>query len=54
MTCAACVSKVEQILNRFDTVEQAKVNLANQTVIVEGNGPVRFKALKKELQKKLE
>lgn len=38
MSCAACASRVEKILNGQDGVENAHVNYAAATVLVELNG----------------
>ncbi|MFD2925712.1 heavy metal translocating P-type ATPase [Halobacillus naozhouensis] len=35
MTCAACSTRIEKVLNKMDGVEQASVNLANETGQVE-------------------
>jgi Cu+-exporting ATPase len=37
MTCAACANKVEKRLNKLDGVDQATVNFALETVLVEFN-----------------
>ena len=37
MTCAACSSRIEKVLNKQEGVQQASVNLANETATVEYN-----------------
>jgi Cu+-exporting ATPase len=37
MTCAACANKIEKRLNKLDGVDQATVNFALETVLVEFN-----------------
>ena len=39
MTCAACVSRVEKVLNRVPGVTHASVNLATERAQVAGNHP---------------
>src|SRR5271154_2873178 len=39
MTCAACVSRVEKVLNRVPGVTQASVNLATERAHVAGTHP---------------
>ncbi|QSS99464.1 copper-translocating P-type ATPase [Pontibacillus sp. ALD_SL1] len=35
MTCAACSSRIEKVLNKMDGIQTATVNLANETGVVE-------------------
>ncbi|KGX89754.1 heavy metal translocating P-type ATPase [Pontibacillus marinus] len=35
MTCAACSSRIEKVLNKMDGIQEASVNLANETALVE-------------------
>lgn len=35
MTCAACSSRIEKVLNKMDGIQSATVNLANETGVVE-------------------
>ncbi|XKF66581.1 heavy metal translocating P-type ATPase [Virgibacillus necropolis] len=35
MTCAACSTRIEKVLNKQDGVQQASVNLANETATIE-------------------
>ncbi len=35
MTCAACSSRIEKVLNKMDGVQEANVNLANETALIE-------------------
>lgn len=35
MTCAACSTRVEKVLNRTEGVQQATVNLANESAVIE-------------------
>ena len=37
MTCAACSSRIEKVLNKQEGVEKATVNLANETAAIEYN-----------------
>ncbi|SDT42130.1 heavy metal translocating P-type ATPase [Microlunatus soli] len=46
MTCASCVTRVEKALRRVDGVDDASVNLANETATVRfGSGAVRVEDL---------
>ncbi|MBB6453482.1 Cu+-exporting ATPase [Salirhabdus euzebyi] len=35
MTCAACSTRIEKVLNKMDGIEKATVNLANETALIE-------------------
>lgn len=35
MTCAACSSRIEKVLNKMDGIDEATVNLTNETALVE-------------------
>ena len=50
MTCAACASSVESILNHTDGVNKATVNFASSSVLVEYNKSVTHDELQKALQ----
>jgi Cu+-exporting ATPase len=40
MTCSSCAGRIEKALLKVQSVEQASVNLATETVTVEGNASV--------------
>ncbi|WP_338787218.1 heavy metal translocating P-type ATPase [Metabacillus sp. FJAT-53654] len=53
MTCAACANKIEKRLNKLDGVDQATVNFALETVLVEFNPEQVSTSDMKEAIKKL-
>jgi len=51
MTCAACATRIEKVLQRLPGVKSAAVNLASEQAIVTAVGPVERKALVTAIEK---
>lgn len=49
MSCAACASSVEEVLNDIEGVSKAEVNFANSTVTIKKNSTLSFLSLKEAL-----
>lgn len=50
MSCSACASAVERILNRFDEIDSAQVNLALNQVSIEFNQELTLSTMNEKLK----
>lgn len=51
LSCAACATSAQKRLSKLDTVDEAKVNYATQTAVVESASPVTMEELNAQLKK---
>ncbi len=50
MTCASCVTRVEKIIGKFETVKNVSVNLANESVTFEADENLDLNSVAKEIE----
>ena len=50
MTCAACATRIEKVLNRLPGVESAAVNLASEQAVVKTNAPLARETVAKAVE----
>lgn len=50
MTCASCVTRVEKIIGKFESVKNVNVNLANETVTFEADENLDLNSISKEVE----
>ncbi len=50
MTCASCVTRVEKIIGKFESVKNVSVNLANETVTFEADENLDLNSISKEVE----